>query len=89
MCNSIPPFLKEMCSECRNVVIYLIKNRATDGIKVMTLNVNGFRGCTKALSVSNEICIEHMKQIKGLIDNVICNKIIILLRKDGFYDYNF
>ena len=55
-------------------------NKVTDNVKIMTLNVNGFRGCTKEQSVSNEICMENMKQIKDLIDNVICNKndIIVL-----------
>lgn len=45
----------------------------------MTLNVNGFRGGVDE-TVHDEICLEHMGQIKQLIDKVLINKndIIIL-----------
>lgn len=48
-------------------------------IKIMTLNVNGFRGVASK-TISEENCLMNMEQLKELIDKVIINKndIIIL-----------
>ncbi|MFD1173938.1 hypothetical protein [Oceanobacillus picturae] len=48
-------------------------------MKIMTLNVNVFRGRVKE-HVPDEVCLDNMRQIKELIDKVIINKndIIIL-----------
>ena len=58
----------------------ILNEKETDSlIKVMTLNVNGFRGGTDK-TVPDETCLKYMKQIKQLIDKVVINKndIIIL-----------
>ncbi len=46
----------------------------------MTLNVNGFRGECDDETVPDEICLDYMRQIKKLIDEVMINKndIIVL-----------
>jgi hypothetical protein len=48
-------------------------------MKIMTLNVNGFRGHVNK-TVPDEICLDNMRQIKKLTDKVMINKndIIIL-----------
>lgn len=60
-------------------MIFLNKKETDSFIKIMTLNVNGFRGGVDE-TVPDEICLEYMRQIKQLIDKVVINKndIIIL-----------
>lgn len=58
----------------------ILNKKDTDSFaKIMTLNVNGFRGMN-AKNVPDEIGLEYMSQIKQLIDKVVINKndIIIL-----------
>lgn len=58
----------------------ILNNKQKDSfIKVMTLNVNGFRRIGNR-GLSNQFCLRIMKQIRQLIDTVMINKnnIIIL-----------
>lgn len=57
----------------------MVHLKTNDSIKIMTLNVNGFRGGTE-VKVPDKICLENMEKIKQLIDGIIINKddIIIL-----------
>src|SRR5699024_8205865 len=59
--------------------IVLNKKQKDSFIKVMTLNVNGFRRIGNR-GLSNQFCLRNMKQIRQLIDTVMINKnnIIIL-----------
>lgn len=51
----------------------LNKKGADSFVKIMTLNVNGFRGGADK-TVPDEICLAYMRQIKKLTDKVLINK---------------
>lgn len=53
-------------------------------VKIMTLNVNGFR-CGVNTTVPDEICLSYMRLIKKLIDKVLINKNDIIILQEVPY----